>query len=809
MRYPADIKTTMLISIKSWSGCPPHVVIMRWFQKSSSYDAAPRLLSLSPLRHECDATATSLLASTHTPSPARTRRLSRIDLQSSGQRKRQDEDKSDSKNINCYNLKQQMVVRKTPTRSSQYYTSHIRQSSSTKQKALLAEKRNPLLEKVKNTKLTCFKANNIYSNVNNGIIDSTSLTDKSISVDCLNESITESDTSTLFKRSKSNDNVIYSHTSNDENEWGPSNAKDNQDQWPSRDATGDKNTCIDRIKAISDKYFKSNKIIVKLYSNNKKSTTRRQRSFSFGALPGLDNLKDNPLYNEEEDYDDSDSGIVNSSTNSSVVDDHYDFRATRKENCRRLSFDRTQIINKCLRTSCNDSFSSLQTCSSPQSLLLPTLECSASKCDSPTISTRSTVTSNSEKPSFLDKFRNSPSKSENGQLPNFQIQSYGYDSPILSSRSQNSSMISEKYNLDVPNIFNRNSGSQSLLEIPAYQNSSDYHSMMEISELSSENSEDSQEGQTMVRVNRRDFNEELGIYIAKIKNSSEGNIGGFVVAHIVSGGLAEKEGCLELGDEIISVNGQRLRGLTMTQAKSIISSGPLNMDLLISRTSLKKSNAENEYNESHSREKKSKETRFSLDKQNDFESSNEQDKNNQKRLFQKNCHSINNKLLRKAIISYAEKSSLSSSGTGSISGDEEETIILTSTNFCTLPRRPRSAICTFHTIVFEKGPGKKGLGFTIVGGKDSPRGAIGIFIKSILDNGQAAEDGRLKEGDEILAINGQVCHDLTHLEAISLFKTIKNGSISLHICRRLKSKKTSLKTSKSCADLVQGPQPED
>lgn len=105
-------------------------------------------------------------------------------------------------------------------------------------------------------------------------------------------------------------------------------------------------------------------------------------------------------------------------------------------------------------------------------------------------------------------------------------------------------------------------------------------------------------------------------------------------------------------------------------------------------------------------------------------------------------------------------------------------------NYCTMPRRPKSALCSFHTVVYEKGPGKKKLGFTVVGGTDT--GAIGIFIKSILPTGQAAEDGRLKAGDEILAVNGQVCHDLSHEAAVKLFKSVKCGEIALHVCRRMK-----------------------
>ncbi|CAH0727354.1 unnamed protein product, partial [Brenthis ino] len=91
---------------------------------------------------------------------------------------------------------------------------------------------------------------------------------------------------------------------------------------------------------------------------------------------------------------------------------------------------------------------------------------------------------------------------------------------------------------------------------------------------------------------------------------------------------------------------------------------------------------------------------------------------------------------------------------------------------------------TLHRAEFWKGSGHKSLGFSIVGGTDSPKGQMGIFVKTVFPNGQAADKGTIYEGDEILSVNNVPTRGLSHAGAISLFKQVKEGKIELTLSRR-------------------------
>ncbi|KAF2365122.1 PDZ domain [Trinorchestia longiramus] len=109
-------------------------------------------------------------------------------------------------------------------------------------------------------------------------------------------------------------------------------------------------------------------------------------------------------------------------------------------------------------------------------------------------------------------------------------------------------------------------------------------------------------------------------------------------------------------------------------------------------------------------------------------------------------------------------------------------------SYCTLPRAHREVTFQIRSVFFEKGPGHKSLGFSIVGGRDSPKGSMGIFIKTVFPQGQAATKMSLQEGDEVLTVNGRSLAGASHAEAIAAFKSIKQGEVHITIGRRMKRK---------------------
>lgn len=87
-----------------------------------------------------------------------------------------------------------------------------------------------------------------------------------------------------------------------------------------------------------------------------------------------------------------------------------------------------------------------------------------------------------------------------------------------------------------------------------------------------------------------------------------------------------------------------------------------------------------------------------------------------------------------------------------------------------------------HTLQLFKPEGSS-LGFSVVGLRSEQKGELGIFIQEIQPSGIAGRDGRLQEGDQILAIDGQpLDSNISHQQAISILQQAR-GLVELVVAR--------------------------
>lgn len=224
-------------------------------------------------------------------------------LSDESQRQSSAED-SESEATHCYSVQTRLVVVEKPRR----WRSEPRASSSTEEVCeriarreafiLAREKRNPLLDHVKDTRLSCFPSCELLTQF--PLDSETPSAPASTPIEPLTEKFIKNP-----KLRKRNTEIHESFNGN---------------------------SCLSaKLKSISDRYLKcpTNRLFSKLYKEEKAKpkNKRRQRSFSYGSLPGLE-IKDreNPLFLDDSvdsglkyDTEDGDSGIIVTDT-SSLVD---------------------------------------------------------------------------------------------------------------------------------------------------------------------------------------------------------------------------------------------------------------------------------------------------------------------------------------------------------------------------------------------------------------------------------------------------------------------------------------------------------
>ncbi|CAG2058580.1 unnamed protein product [Timema podura] len=277
-----------------------------------------------------------------------------------------------------------------------------------------------------------------------------------------------------------------------------------------------------------------------------------------------------------------------------------------------------------------------------------------------------------------------------------------------------------------------------------------------------------------LRLARSDVGE-LGVHVEK--KDSTGRSACYVITRVEPGGPADRDGRFKEGDEIIKVNGRRLRGMTLQEAHTTLNICP--RDVVVARPVQNKDHAP-------AKEKP-------LSKPSDA----------------------------------APLGTTPPSGKGILIPVRSRD---PTTQEHTTPHCGDSAPETqvpHHVLVdgdVPEGSWKEVLGFQCCGRSGLSQGQYGYLREDRVSVGPGCRGRELEGGptserarerlsdylaklvsepassDEILTVNGSSLQGLTHAEAITAFKNIKEGQVVLHVGRRDPQNKRTNK-SKSCDDL--------
>ncbi|XP_057366372.1 mucin-2-like [Daphnia carinata] len=219
---------------------------------------------------------------------------------------------------------------------------------------------------------------------------------------------------------------------------------------------------------------------------------------------------------------------------------------------------------------------------------------------------------------------------------------------------------------------------------------------------------------------------------------------------VIGGSVADRDGRIQKGDRVLSINGKGLKGVTHREALAILKAPRPEVVLVLSR--------------------------------------------NRSVSPQDICHDVDKDLppvmipaLNTGLLANPRHLTLSSGTNGNgisrppriLESPSDFTSYDHASNDDDLGRGP-----PVQTTLVKDGAG---LGFSLEGGKDSPLGDRPLTIKKIFTGGAASKNSTLRVGDQIISVNGCDVTSMSRIEAWNLMKKLPDGAVSLIIRQQITS----------------------